>query len=350
MFISFKIKKFKMKHFYKIVLILLQLILNGKINSQDTFSICAVDPVTGQVGSAGASCVNDCTILTDVFPGWGVVHTQASWLSANQNYAHSLMLLHLSPLAIIDSLILHDAQNNPSIRQYGIVDLSGGGRRAAYTGVNCLNYKNHITGPTYSIQGNILLGQQILDSMHSRFLNTSGNLASKLMAALQGAKVVGADSRCASWNTSSKSAFIRVAKPGDTLGVLYLNLKVLNTPFGRDPIDSLQVLYNNWVTSVPNQNAGIPASFYLSQNYPNPFNPVTTIDYQCAAPGYVTLKIYSLTGNEIEILVNENKFAGNHIIRFDGSKYPSGVYYYKIEIMQNNGDKFSQTKRMVLLK
>ncbi len=94
----------------------------------------------------------------------------------------------------------------------------------------------------------ILCGQQILDSMHSRFLNTPGSLAVKLMAALQGAKVIGADSRCASWNTSSKSAFIRIARPGDTTGTLFVNLRVLNTPFGRDPIDSLQVLFNNIMT------------------------------------------------------------------------------------------------------
>ena len=162
----------------KLFLLILILSLNTNLSKgQDTFSICAVDPVTGEVGSAGASCVNDCTILTDVHPGYGVVHTQASWLSANQNYARMLMNMGLPPQAIIDSLVLHDAQNNPTVRQYGIVDLVNGGRVAAYTGVNCFDYKNHITGPTYSIQGNILLGQSILDSMESRFLNSSGTLA-----------------------------------------------------------------------------------------------------------------------------------------------------------------------------
>ena len=194
--------------------------------SQDTFSICAVDPVTGQIGSAGASCVTDVTILTDVHPGWGVVHTQASWLAANQNYARTLMNLHIPPSAIIDSMVAHDAQNNPTIRQYGIVDLGigSGPRRAAYTGVNCNDYKNHIIGPTYTIQGNILLGQQILDSMEARFNRATGSLAVKLMAALQGAKVIGADTRCAVRGTSSQSSFIRVAKPGDST-TLYLSLK-----------------------------------------------------------------------------------------------------------------------------
>ncbi|MBL8007830.1 MAG: hypothetical protein JNJ56_09880, partial [Ignavibacteria bacterium] len=47
---------------------------------QDTFSIAAVDPVTGEVGSAGASCVAGSIILSDVHPGRGVIHTQASYI------------------------------------------------------------------------------------------------------------------------------------------------------------------------------------------------------------------------------------------------------------------------------
>jgi len=52
---------------------------------QDTFSICAIDTVTGEVGSAGASCIDEnaiaggCIILSDVLPGVGVIHTQAGF-------------------------------------------------------------------------------------------------------------------------------------------------------------------------------------------------------------------------------------------------------------------------------
>src|SRR5678816_2557711 len=101
-----------------------------------------------------------------------------------------------------------------------------------------MDYKNHITGPGYSIQGNILLGPQILDSMEARYLNTSGTLACKLMAALQGAKVVGADTRCISYGISSFSAFIRVARPQDTAGTYILDLTVNTFPGGIEPIDT----------------------------------------------------------------------------------------------------------------
>jgi uncharacterized Ntn-hydrolase superfamily protein len=331
------------KIFYIFAIFLLSLEVS---EAQDTFSITAVDLATNQVGSAGASCIAGAIILSDVHPGVGIIHTQASYLSGNQNYARSLMNMGLSPQAIIDSLILHDAGNNPTIRQYGIVDLIAGGRRAGYTGVNCQNWKGHILGPTYTIQGNILLGPQILDSMQARFLNTPGTLATKLMAALQGAKVVGADTRCISRNTSSISAFLRVARPTDPVNNLWLDLNVNNTPVGRDPIDSLQILYNLWlltgITPVSNE---VPENPFLYQNYPNPFNPVTVIKFAVVSEQRVRIAVYDVLGKEVVILTDANLRPGTYEARWDASAYPSGIYYYKL----TEGD-YTDSKKMILIK
>jgi uncharacterized Ntn-hydrolase superfamily protein len=228
-------------HKTSFILSIIFLCLQG-LYAQDTFSICAVDPSTGQVGSAGASCIPGSKIISDVHPGIGVVHTQAYYLASNKTYAKELMDAGYSPQEIIDSLLANDAGADPTLRQYGIVDLVDGGRSAAYTGENTDDYKNHITGPTYSIQGNILLGQQILDSMEARFLNTEGTLACKLMAALQGANVPGADTRCLDDGLSSLSAFIRVALSTDD-DDYFIDLNVGNSP-DVEPIDSLQTLFH----------------------------------------------------------------------------------------------------------
>jgi len=218
-------------------------------NSQDTFSIVAVDTVTGEVGSAGASCIDGSIIISDLHPGRGAIHTQAYYFSSNQSNASARMDSGDSPQEIIDWLVANDATGNPTYRQYGVVDVdsSGSPRSAGYTGSSTDDYKNHITGPNYAIQGNILLGQQILDSIEAGFLNTSGSLTCKLMAALQGANVPGADTRCLTSNKSSKSAFIRVAKPGDTTGTYSLDINVNQTPFAVEPIDSLQGLFNDFL-------------------------------------------------------------------------------------------------------
>jgi len=228
-------------------------------HSWATFSICAVDTVTGEVGSAGASCINGSIMLSDVHPNQGVVHSQASYLAANQNYARTLMDRGLPPQTIVDSVVAHDAQGNPAPRQYGVVTLAGALKSAGYTGTGCTNYKNHITGPAYAIQGNILLGRQILDSMQVRFNRTNGDLACKLMAALQGAKVPGADTRCASNNTSTLSAFIRVARRTDGASY-YIDINLPSTPAHREPIDSLQKLFN----AVHTCNASINSPSYAS--------------------------------------------------------------------------------------
>lgn len=222
--------------------------------SQDTFSIIAIDSITGEIGSAGASCIGNAhpdsgvIVISTIIPGRGAINTQAHYLPVNQQYAKQKMLEGLSPAEIINWLKNNDAINRIELRQYGIMDIneSGNIRVAAFTGVSCDAYKSHIIGKNYCIQGNILAGQFVLDSMEYAFNRTTGSLAEKLLAALQSAKIPGADTRCFFEGVSSKSAFIRVAKPKDHDGAFFLQLNVNNRPFGKDPIDLLQEKFNVW--------------------------------------------------------------------------------------------------------
>lgn len=273
------------------------------LRAQDTFSIVALDPATGEIGSAGASCLDEnlfpgsggAYIISDILPGRGAIHTQSFWIQANQQNARARMLEGLSPQAILDWLKANDPEGpfNAQRRQYGIVDfdpVNGGPRAAAFTGTLCFDHKAHIVAPTYAIQGNILLGQAILDSMEARFLNTPGTLAEKLMASLQGAKVPGADTRCLSNGVSSLSAFVRVARPDDLPGAFYLDLNVPSLPAGREPIDSLQTLFDQWLSSsVPSPSA--PALLSLS---PNPAQGRLFLD----SWGAGVLVLYDLRGVE----------------------------------------------------
>ncbi|MBM2841602.1 MAG: secretion protein, partial [Bacteroidetes bacterium] len=97
----------------RVVLAVVVLIFTSTLaHAQDTFSIVAVDTVTGEIGSAGASCVGPINgvgayIISDVVEGVGAIHTQASWLSSNQQTAHQQMLLGKSPQEIIDWMATH---------------------------------------------------------------------------------------------------------------------------------------------------------------------------------------------------------------------------------------------------
>jgi uncharacterized Ntn-hydrolase superfamily protein len=299
--------------------------------AQDTFSIVGIDTITGEVGSAGASCVDliafgitDPSFLGDLIPGKGAINTQASYLAANQNNARARMNLGDTPPQIISWLQANDAGSDPTVRQYGIAEIVGGFPvTAGHTGINCLNYKNHIAGKNYCIQGNILLGQGILDSMEARFKNTSGTLACKLMAALQGAKVVGADTRCASNNTSSLFAFLKVSKPSDTYGNPYIKIGVRTTSTSAiDPIDSLQKIANGIglcsITTSIREN-GFSDRIGI---YPNPSSGhISVMNYT----PYKTVK--ALIKNSIgqTVLVEEREFNNISV-----SRLSSGVYFVEI--------------------
>jgi len=217
--------------------------------AQDTFSIVAIDIETGEIGSAGASCIAGSIIISDIHPGIGVIHTQALWNSINQDSASSLMTQGYAPENIINWLINNDAENNPSVRQYGIIDLIDGGRSAGYTGENCYNYKNHIIGQEYVILGNILLGQDILDTMETAFVNQYGTLEEKLISSLMAANIVGADTRCVDYGTPAISSFIRIASFDDLVDSLYLDINVNSVPLTINPLDSLFNLYWEWKQS-----------------------------------------------------------------------------------------------------
>lgn len=88
-----------------------------------------------------------------------------------------------------------------------------------------------------------------------------------------------------------------------------------------------------------------PGVFVLEQNYPNPFNPVTIIKFSLSQPEFVSLKVYNLLGQEIEILVEENMSAGNFNIPFNAKELASGVYIYELR-----AGNFIGQKKLVLLK
>jgi hypothetical protein len=126
--------------------------------------------------------------------------------------------------------------------------------------------------------------------------------------------------------------------------------------------DVMLELLNSPLTNVENNSNTIPTSYSLQQNYPNPFNPTTKIKFDIPSnvkretsdvlfplrkggEGVVTLKIYDILGKEIATLVNEQLAPGTYEVTFDGSEFPSGVYFYQLKT--NN---FSETKKLLLIK
>lgn len=154
-----------------------------------------------------------------------------------------------------------------------------------------------------------------------------------------------------SWNISSYPGDEKVMDiefTDETHGWFITTTKIYYTQNGGDLVVNI------------NDEETAPAGFNLRQNYPNPFNPATTIRYSISAveaPGSapvsvetrrgatVQLTIYDILGNEIVKPVNEYQSPGEYEIKFDGSRLPSGVYFYSLSM-----DNFQLTKKMTLIK
>ena len=89
----------------------------------------------------------------------------------------------------------------------------------------------------------------------------------------------------------------------------------------------------------------LPEHFQLCQNYPNPFNPSTTISYSVPIKNIISIKIYDVLGNEVVVLVDEEKFVGKYEVEYEASGLTSGIYFYQLI-----SGRFAETKKMILLK
>ena len=321
-----------MKKIFIIPLVLYGLLSIQSLYAQDTFSIVAVDPVTGEVGSAGASCVdlfqtalsND-DFLGQLIPGVGAINTQAHYSPGNQSNATTRMNAGDTPTEIIQWLTTNDVNNTPEVRQYGIAAIvNGSPQSAAHTGSSTDDYKNHIIGTNYAIQGNILLGQEVLDSMESRFLNEPGDLACKLMAALQGANMVGADTRCNSNGTSSLFAFVKVAQSTDTFGSPSFLASVRTADnAGIEPIDSLQTKFNA-------VHSCSPLSIQETVNFEDMFSV-----YPIPASNHITINNKTDESYRVHLLDQTGRYIYSTVLtktaRVKTDSFTSGMYTLKIQ-------------------
>jgi uncharacterized Ntn-hydrolase superfamily protein len=175
--------------------------------AQATFSIVAIDPVTGDLGIAVASryfAVG--AVVPWAEAGVGAVATQAGVNVGYGPRALELLRQGLNAQQVLDRLLAEDAFPRKEARQVAIVDAKG--NVAVYTGDAANEWRGHVTGKTWSAQGNILVGQHVVAAMGQAFENTNDELAEKLFAALKAGDDAGGDSR------GRQSASILVVRKG----------------------------------------------------------------------------------------------------------------------------------------
>jgi uncharacterized protein (DUF362 family) len=134
---------------------------------------------------------------------------------------------------------------------------------------------------------------------------------------------------------------------GDTECDNYLDL-LHNRGIGTNQLNEIEIVGDgkNLITSVqPDVNSQTPESFKLCANYPNPFNPSTMIVFYNPKNDFVKLKVYDITGREIETLIDGVVPAGEHRLQWSAAGLASGVYLCRMESKE-----FSETIKMIYQK
>ncbi|MDZ7779990.1 MAG: DUF1028 domain-containing protein [Gemmatimonadota bacterium] len=157
-----------------------------------TFSIVAFDPETGELGVGIQSrAFRAGAIVPFAKAGLGAIATQAS---ANEAYGpEGLRLLSqgASPAEVVRRLTTNDVGG--ASRQLAVIDARG--RVKAYTGSETSDWNGHIEGENYSVQGNILAGEEVVQAMARTFEASDGTLAERMMDALDAGQAAGGDAR-----------------------------------------------------------------------------------------------------------------------------------------------------------
>lgn len=176
-----------------------------------TFSLCAVDPITGQSGAAVTTRVPFVgRAVPHVRAGVGAVCTQASTVVEYGPRGLDLLAKGVEPQAVLQQLLADDRSRES--RQVGVINMKGVG--AAHTGKSNGNWAGSRQGRNYTVQANIMVGPEVVDAVATTFEATEGTgmpLAERMILAMDAGQSKGGDRR---WG-NLQSAAIKIADPND---------------------------------------------------------------------------------------------------------------------------------------
>jgi len=242
-----------------------------------TWSVIAVDASTGRVVIASATCVNQndaflMGVQAVVVPGIGVAACQAGVDGTHQNQmlVYRELQKGTSPERIIEMLSADPAFQS---RQFGIVDLKG--RSAGHSGLTNGYVTQDIQGQVpgtqiyYSIQGNILRPGEVVPNAVKAFLETTGALTDRVMAAMEAADAAGGDSRCTCPATPPDGPAAGIPCEGRTAYVAYILMAEKNDTNGDSHNNGKYSMY----LTVNQPEQGGPNAIKAGEN----LNPVKTL-------------------------------------------------------------------------
>ncbi len=209
---------------------------SGEVRTS-TFSIVAMDTLTGEFGVGVASRVLDVGYIVPWGePGTGAVATQAQTNALFGPEGLEILRTGATAVETVDSLLENDPERE--VRQLGVVDAFGGS--ASFTGSETMDWAGSLTGPGYAIQGNILTGPEVVWEMERAYLDEKGSLGHRLLAALLAGDAAGGDSR-----GRQSAAMVVYREDGGYQGSsdLLVDIRVADS---EDPLGDLERIFSKW--------------------------------------------------------------------------------------------------------
>ena len=207
-------KRLIVKCFFFVTITLSQNISDNRPIS--TYSIVALDAETGELGVAVQSHWFSVGFLVPwVKAGVGAVATQSF---VKVDYGPDGLELMESGMSAKDALkSLTNQDEAEAVRQVAMIDING--NVAAHTGERCIVFANHVVGKNYSVQANMMENSTVPKAMAVAFENSSGDLADRMMAALEAAEKEGGDIR-------GKQSAAMVIMSGEPTGIEWKDTKM----------------------------------------------------------------------------------------------------------------------------
>ncbi|MEP0266330.1 serine hydrolase [Dokdonia sp.] len=230
-------QKAKSRHLFSVVLLTLLI----SIPSYATWSIIAVDRVTGEIGIIGASCTFDVQGIASIVPKKGAIVVQAGSSYFARMKGVELMMSDSSAEAILSGM--RDKEFNPERQQYGVVLLNDSNAPLTYSGQLIKDWNGSKVGDDFAVLGNILVDEMVIKNAFEAFNNDrEESFAMRLMSALKAGEMAGGDKRCGL--QYARSAFISVYNPKDD-AILKLSVHGIEKG-GKPAVSLLDQQFKNW--------------------------------------------------------------------------------------------------------
>jgi uncharacterized Ntn-hydrolase superfamily protein len=204
------------------------------IHPVNTYSIVAYDSTTGEFGAAVQSHWFKVADVIWAEPKIGVVATQSLADFRYGPLGLEMMAHGKTAMEALEGVLASDP--NSAVRQVAMIDALG--NVASHTGENCIAYAGHRQGRIYSVQANLMRDSTVPDAMARAFESTKGDLADRMMAALEAAEAEGGDIR-------GKQSAAMIVVTGEPTGMPWVDRTVdIRVDDSPEPLPELRRLLN----------------------------------------------------------------------------------------------------------